>query len=278
MDEWQDEVALVTGGGSGIGLAAVQAFARRGVRVVIAEIDSHSGRQAAQQVEESGGQALFIACDVTVGEQVEALVRAAVERFGRLDFAFNNAGWEGPLAPTAEYSEADWDRVVAVNLKGVWLCMKSEIRQMLKQRRGAIVNAASVAALISERGYPAYAAAKGGVLQLTRTAAVEYAGSGIRINAVCPGLIQTPMADRAAGRLSVGAMMPGVVPSRFLRSMIDSVIRFGPVKKASLRMMQPMGRPGKPEEVAEAALWLCSDRSSFVTGHALLVDGGMTAQ
>jgi len=274
MDEWQDKVALVTGGGSGIGLAAVQAFARRGVRVVIAEIDSHSGRQAAQQVEESGGQALFIACDVTVGEQVEALVRAAVERFGRLDFAFNNAGWEGPLAPTAEYSEADWDRVVAVNLKGVWLCMKSEIRQMLKQRRGAIVNAASVAALISERGYPAYAAAKGGVLQLTRTAAVEYAGSGIRINAVCPGVIRTSMIDRATRKLRPSDMMPGMLRTPASRWFADRLLR-RPFRAIGMRMLTPLGRMGRPHEIAEAVVWLCSDAASFITGQHLTIDGGM---
>src|SRR4030042_7119105 len=180
MDEWQDKVSLVTGGASGIGVAAGQAFAQRGGRVLIADLDQEAGRHGAQRIEESGGQAVFTPCDVSLRDEVEALVRRAVERFGRLDYAFNNAGYEGPMAPTAEYSEADWDRVVAVNLKGVWLCMKYEMRQMPRQRRGAIVKPASVAALISERGYPAYAAAKGGGLPLTRTAAVEYAGSGIR--------------------------------------------------------------------------------------------------
>ena len=274
MDEWQDKVALVTGGASGIGFAAVQAFAQRGVRVLIADLDQEAGRHAAQRIEESGGQTVFTPCDVSLPDEVEALVRGAVERFGRLDYAFNNAGYEGPMAPTAEYSEADWDRVVAVNLKGVWLCMKYEMRQMLRQRRGAIVNAASVAALISERGYPAYAAAKGGVLQLTRTAAVEYAGSGIRINAVCPGVIRTSMIDRATRAMRPSAMMPGMLRTPLSRWFADRVLR-RPFRALGMRMLTPLGRMGRPEEVAEAVVWLCSDAASFITGQHLTIDGGM---
>lgn len=274
MDEWQDKVALVTGGASGIGFAAVQAFAQRGVRVLIADLDQEAGRHAAQRIEESGGQAVFTPCDVSLRDEVEALVRGAVERFGRLDYPFNNAGYEGPMAPTAEYSEADWDRVVAVNLKGVWLCMKYEMWQMLRQRRGAIVNAASVAALISERGYPAYAAAKGGVLQLTRTAAVEYAGSGIRINAVCPGVIRTSMIDRATRAMRPSAMMPGMLRTPLSRWFADRVLR-RPFRAVGMRMLTPLGRMGRPEEVAEAVVWLCSDAASFITGQHLTIDGGM---
>jgi len=274
----EGKTAIITGAGSGIGRAAAILFAGEGVRLLLADIKPKALDATMRKVTAIGGVAEAFVGDLTQDGVVQAMLETAIQSFGRLDCAFNNAGLEGEIAATADCEEANWDRMLESNLKSVWLCMKYELRHMVRRKKGAIVNTGSVAGVVAERGFPAYAAAKGGVIQLTRSAAVEYAHTGVRINAVCPGLIQTPMADRAAGRLSVGAMMPGVVPSRFLRSMIDSVIRFGPVKKASLRMMQPMGRPGKPEEVAEAALWLCSDRSSFVTGHALLVDGGMTAQ
>ncbi len=270
--------AIITGAGSGIGRAAAILFAGEGARLLLADVNQKALAATVRKVTAIGGTAEAFAGDLTQDGVVQAMLEQAIQFLGRLDCAFNNAGLEGEIAATADCEETNWDQMLESNLKSVWLCMKYELRHMVRRKKGAIVNTGSVAGVVAERGFPAYAAAKAGVIQLTRSAAVEYAHTGVRINAVCPGLIQTPMADRAAGRLSVGAMMPGVVPSRLLRSMIDSVIRFGPVKQASLRMMQPMGRPGKPEEVAEAALWLCSDRSSFVTGHALLVDGGMTAQ
>jgi NAD(P)-dependent dehydrogenase (short-subunit alcohol dehydrogenase family) len=274
----EGKVAIITGAGSGIGRAAALLFSREGGTLMLADIDPRVLDATLKKVLSAGGIAEAWAGDLTQDHTVRGMVDRTMERFGRLDCAFNNAGSEGIIAATADCEEENWDRMIACNLKSIWLCLKYELKCMVRRKRGSIVNTGSVAGLVAERGFPAYAAAKSGVIQLSRSAAVEYAPSGIRINAVCPGLIQTPMSERAAARLRVEAMMPGVVPSQRLASAVNSVIRFGPIKKASLRMMQPMGRPGKPKEVAEAALWLCSDRSSFVTGHALLVDGGLTAQ
>jgi NAD(P)-dependent dehydrogenase (short-subunit alcohol dehydrogenase family) len=201
-----------------------------------------------------------------------------VETFGRLDCAFNNAGVEGKHAATADCSEENWDYTIEVNLKGVWLCMKYEMKQMLKQGgKGAIVNTASVAGVVAERGLPAYAASKGGVIQLTRTAAVEYAGTGLRINAVCPGLIMTPMIDRALAGMSIETLAPGTVRRPVMRSFIDKFMHMRPMQQQMVKFLQPMGRPGQPNEIAEAVVWLCSDAASFVTGHAMMIDGGMTA-
>ena len=266
----EGKIALVTGAASGIGRSAVLAFVREGASVVASDVDRQGGEECARLARDVGAEAVFLPADVSQDSEVEALIRTAVETYGRLDCAFNNAGMEGTLAPTAECTEENWDRTIAVNLKGVWLCLKHEIRQMLRQRGGAIVNTASVAALVAERGFPAYGAAKGGVVQLTRTAAVEYAGAGIRINAVCPGLVRTPMARRA--------MMPGLVRTRTARFVADSFFRLPPFKAFGARAMQPLGRMGEPEEIAEAVVWLCSDAASFVTGVALPVDGGMVAQ
>jgi NAD(P)-dependent dehydrogenase (short-subunit alcohol dehydrogenase family) len=274
----KDKVALVTGGASGIGRVSAGAFAREGAKVVIADIDAEQGAESARHLAKAGAEVLFVACDVTHAQEVQALIEGVVRAYGRLDCAFNNAGFEGDLAPTAECTEENWDRTLAVNLKAVWLCMKYEIQQMLGQRGGAIVNMGSVAALVAERGFPAYAAAKGGVLQLTRTAAVEYAGANIRINAVCPGVIDTPMATRAMAGLRPSAMMPGALRSPVARRLADAIFRFPPVKSMGIKSMHPLGRMGKPEEVAEAAVWLCSEAASFVTGHALPVDGGLVAQ
>jgi NAD(P)-dependent dehydrogenase (short-subunit alcohol dehydrogenase family) len=253
------------------------AFAKEGSIVVLADILVEEGEQAANLVRDDGGEALFLRCDVSRASEVEALIDTIVERYGRLDCAFNNAGWEGVIAPTAECTEENWDHVIDVNLKGVWLCMKYEIKQMQKQKSGSIVNTSSVAGVVAERGFPSYAAAKGGVIQLTRTAAVEYAGAGIRINTVCPGVIQTPMMDRAMDGIRMSAMAPGAIPSAFIEGIADKVMGMKAVQSAFSKMMQPMGRSGYPEEIAAAAVWLCSEASSFVTGHSLLADGGMTA-
>ncbi|MFN2298108.1 MAG: SDR family oxidoreductase [Anaerolineales bacterium] len=268
---------LVTGGASGIGRATVLRMVEEGASVTVADIDDEGGRETAEAAGD-GDRVQFVHCDVSQSADAEAAVRAAVDRFGRLDAAFNNAGMEGELAPTAECDEENWDRILAVDLKGVWLCMRAEIRQFLKQKGGgAIVSTASVAGLVAERGFPAYAAAKGGVIQLSRTAAVEYASHNIRINVVCPGLVDTPMASRTFKRMSIGAMVPDPGRPKWIESGIDGIMRTEAAGKVISAFMQPLGRPGRPEEIAAAAVWLCSDSSSYVTGQALAVDGGMTA-
>ncbi len=272
------KVVIVTGGSSGIGRAAALRMAATGARLVVGDIDVAGGETTAAAIFREGGEAVFVACDVTLAEDVDRLVQAAVQTYGRLDCAFNNAGLEGDHASTVNCTEANWDRTLDINLKSVWLCMRAEIRQFLRQRSGgSIVNTASVAGLVAERGHAAYAAAKGGVIQLTRTAAAEYAAAGIRINAVCPGAIRTPMVDREVKAMRLSAMMPGAFHTPTTRFWADAFVRLPFLRSISLKMMQPLGRNGRPEEVAEAAMWLCSDASSFVTGHALVVDGGMTA-
>jgi NAD(P)-dependent dehydrogenase (short-subunit alcohol dehydrogenase family) len=271
------KVGLITGGAVGIGRATALAFAREGARVVVADILAEEGAETVRLVQAQGGSALFVPCDVSRSDQVKVLIARTVAAYGRVDCAFNNAGMEGQIAATADCDEDNWDCVIAVNLKGVWLCMKYEIQQMLRQKSGAIVNTSSVAGVVAERGFPAYAAAKGGVVQLTRTAAVEYAGTGLRINAVCPGIIMTPMIDRALAKMSVNAMAPGLARPSLLSRLADRVMHTRPAQKMMTGLMQPLGRPGQPEEVAEAVVWLCSDAASFVTGHSMLVDGGMTA-
>ena len=245
-------VALVTGAASGIGRAAAGAFARAGARVVVSDVAANAGEAVAAAIRESEGEAVFVPCDVSKPREVEALVARTVEAFGRLDFAFNNAGIEGETAQTAECTEANWDRVLAVNLKGVWLCMREEIPRMLARGGGAIVNCSSVAGVVGFAGIAAYAAGKHGVIGLTRTAALEYATRGIRVNAVCPGVIRTPMVERFTGGEAEA--------------------------EARLVAFEPRGRMGTPEEVAAAVVWLCSDAASFVTGHAMVVDGGLVAR
>jgi len=246
-----DKVALVTGGASGIGLATAMAFARAGARVAIADVDAAGGENATRHIREAGGEAIFIATDVSRAGDVECLVQRTVEAFGRLDCAFNNAGIFGRSALLADYAEEDWNRVIDINLKGVWLCMKYEIPQMLA-RGGAIVNASSVSGLVGSKSSPLYAASKHGVTGLTRTAALQYARQNIRVNCVCPGAIHTPM--------------------------LEEIFSHNPANRAKYTDAAPIGRLAEPEEVAEAVVWLCSDASAYITGVALPVDGGWVAQ
>jgi NAD(P)-dependent dehydrogenase (short-subunit alcohol dehydrogenase family) len=248
------KVALVTGGASGIGRATALTFAREGAKLVIADMNVDGGQQTVHMITENGGDATFVQVDVTSATEVEAMISKAVETYGRLDCSFNNAGTEGTtMVSTVDYKEDDWNRVLSINLTGVWLCMKYEITQMLKQGGGAIVNTASVAGLVGSRGAgSAYAASKHGVVGLTKTAALEYATQGIRVNCVCPGVIRTPMMARMLNR--------------------------NPELEQQYIASEPIGRLGMPEEIAEAVVWLCSDAASFVTGHTMTVDGGMVAQ
>jgi NAD(P)-dependent dehydrogenase (short-subunit alcohol dehydrogenase family) len=255
------KVALVTGGAAGIGRASALAFARAGARVVVADV-SPRGEETARAIEAGGGEALFVLTDVCRSGDVAELLRRTLSAFGRLDVAHNNAGVEGPRAPLTEVSEEEWDRTLAVNLKGVWLSMRAEIPAMLSTGGGSIVNTASVYGLVGARKLSTYAASKHALVGLTRSAALEWGRQGIRVNAVCPGLIDTQMIDRAV----LGRARSGVGRS------LDPRRR---IARAVLRARQPSGRMGTPEEVAEAVLWLCSPSSSYVNGHALVIDGGM---
>jgi NAD(P)-dependent dehydrogenase (short-subunit alcohol dehydrogenase family) len=255
--EFADKVALITGGGSGIGRASVIAFASKGASVIVVDVDAEGGEETVQLVNEIDSEATFIKADVSQANEVENIVNQTVEIYGRIDYAHNNAGIEGARALTADCLEEDWDRVIGINLKGVWLCMKFEIPAMLKQGRGAIVNTASVNGLVGYRARPAYVASKHGVVGLTKAAALEYAQQGIRINAVCPGFIRTPLIERALSQY------PGDEATKIEQMIIG---------------MEPVGRMGTSEEVAQTVVWLCSDAASFVTGHAMAVDGGILAQ
>jgi NAD(P)-dependent dehydrogenase (short-subunit alcohol dehydrogenase family) len=242
------KVALVTGGSSGIGKATALAFANEGAKVVIASRTQEAGEQVVCTIREAGGEAIWVKTDVTQAAQVEAMIRETMDTYGRLDYAFNNAGSGGVGNLAAEMEEKDWDENITGYLKSVWLSMKYEIREMLRQARGAIVNNSSVD---GQRGFPwdpAYSAAKHGVLGLTKSAAMQYAAKGIRINAVCPGWIRTPP--------------------------VESILDQEPEAEAQMILHQPIGRLGRAEEVAEAVVWLCSDRASLVVGTALAVDGG----
>lgn len=252
MDKiFEGKVALVTGGSFGIGQATAIAFAKRGAKVAIADWIEDKEQGTLKKVQAEGVEAMFIRCDVSDNMAVKSMVEKIVKAYGRLDFAFNNAGIEGATANTHECSEENWHKTLNVNLTGVWLCMKNEIAVMLQQGKGAIVNCASVAGLIGFPGLPAYVVSKHGVIGLTKTAALENAKLGIRVNAVCPGVIRTPMIDRITGK--------------------DKEVEKQYVS------MEPVGRMGEPSEVAEAVVWLCSDSASFVTGHAMPVDGGWIA-
>jgi NAD(P)-dependent dehydrogenase (short-subunit alcohol dehydrogenase family) len=250
--DFDDKVAFITGASTGIGRATALAFSKSGARVMVADVNVDSGMQTNHLIKESGGKVEFIKCDVSKAIEVQNAIEKTISLFGRLDFAFNNAGIEGQQALTPDCAEENWDQVININLKGVWLCMRYQIPQMLKQGGGAIVNCSSIAGLIGFPGIPAYVASKHGVIGLTKTAALEYAKSNIRINAICPGVIQTPMIDRFVHG-------EAQIQRQFMNG-------------------EPVGRMGQPEEIAAAALWLCSGQSSFVTGHPLVVDGGWVAQ
>jgi len=247
---FEGKVFLVTGGASGIGKATAFKFAREGAGVVIADVSREGGRQTVQEISQMGGKASFIPTDVTKADEVEALVSRVKEVYGRLDFALNNAGIGHPSSLTHEIPEEIWEQVISVNLKGVWLCMKYELPQMMEQGYGAIVNMSSIGGLIGGPGLAAYGASKGGINQLTKVTALEYAKFGIRVNAVCPSITMTPLFEEAARNY----------PEAF-KDMIDH---------------QPLRRPAKPEEMANAVFWLCSDESSYVNGVCLPVDGGFT--
>lgn len=249
---FENKVVIVTGGSFGIGRATAIAFAQRGAKVVMADWVEDENQESMVAIKQAGAESIFVKCDVSKAAEVQRLVEECISTYGRLDYAFNNAGIEGIQGITHECTEENWDKTINVNLKGIWLCMKSEITQMLKNGGGAIVNCASVAGLNGFVGLPAYVSTKHGVVGLTKTAALEYARQGIRVNAVCPGVIHTAMVDRLTG-------MEKEVEKQFIG-------------------LEPLGRMGNPEEVAEAVVWLCSDAASFVTGISLPVDGGFIAQ
>jgi NAD(P)-dependent dehydrogenase (short-subunit alcohol dehydrogenase family) len=244
------KVAFVTGAASGIGRATAMEFARHGADVVVVDLSRSGSQETTHMIEKLGGRALPVRCDVTQGEDVQAALDKTIEVFGRLDIAFNNAGIEQETKATADITEQEWDRIVAVNLRGVFLCMKHQIPLMLRQGGGAIVNTSSGAGIVGFAGGAAYVASKHAVIGLTKSAALDYAQANIRINAVCPGIIDTAMMQRVTGDTTEGR--EGVIAQ------------------------EPVGRMGTPEEIAAAVLWLCSDAASFVIGHAMAIDGGQT--
>lgn len=248
MAEFDHKVALVTGGSSGIGRASALAFAQKGAKVVVASRRVKESEETVALIQAAGGEAIFVQTDVTQAAEVENLIAKTVATYDRLDYAFNNAGTEGAVGPSIEQTEEAWDHIIDTNLKGVWLSTKYQIPQMLKQGGGAIVNNASIGGLIGSVNLSIYTASKHGVIGLTKSLALEHAKNNIRINVVCPGGIETEMAERA----------------------------FGEKGKLQLAALHPIGRLGKPEEIASGVVWLCSDAASFITGHPLVIDGGFT--
>lgn len=249
---FEGKVALVTGASSGIGQATALAFGREGAKVVVAARRVQQGEETAEMIRRTGGEATFVKADISSATEVESLMRATIEVYGRLDCALNNAGTSGNLMPAADVSEQEWDFVINTNLKGAWLCLKHEIALMVKQGGGSIVNMSSVLGLGGTSiGASVYVASKHALIGLTKATAVEYSKQGVRVNAVCPGFIETAL-------IEVATNAPGA--------------------KEQLIALHPIGRLGTPEEVAEAVIWLCSDAASFVTGHSMVVDGGYVAQ
>jgi len=250
MERLKNKVALITGGGSGIGRATCLLFAREGAKVVVADYIAEGGNETMQQIRAGGGEAIFVQADVSKSADVQNMIAATVQTYKRVDVLFNNAGIEGPSAKLANYKEEDWDRVIAIDLTAVYLGMKYVIPEMLKQGGGVIISTASVAGLVGFPGSGAYAAAKAGVINMTRMVALEYADKNIRVNCICPGIIETPMVDRVMGNRPK-----------------DRVVK-----------AEPIGRLGQPEDIANAALFLASDESSFATGAPFIIDGGYVAR
>ena len=245
---FEGKVAIVTGGASGIGKATAVAFASRGAKVVVADVQD--GAETLALIKKAGGEGIFVKCDVSQESDVKALVEKTIQTYGRLDFGVNNAGTEGVQTPLQDLTEKDWDRTIGINLKGIWLCMKHEIPYLLKQGKGAIVNTASIAGVVGFANMAAYVSSKHGVVGLTKVAALELAKTNIRVNALCPGVIHTPMVDRA----------------------------LSPELETAYNAMIPQGRMGQPEEMANTIVFLCSDAASYVNGHAMVADGAWVAQ
>ncbi|AWV88664.1 SDR family oxidoreductase [Bradymonas sediminis] len=248
---FQDKVALVTGAAAGIGRATALGFAKEGAKVVVSDVDDAGGEETLAMIRELGGEGIYAHADVSSLEQVDALFDTLKKTYGRLDFACNNAGIEGAHVPTADCTLENWDRTIGINLNGVFYCMRRELELMAPAKSGVIVNMSSIAGLKGLANMPAYVASKHAVVGLTKTAALEYAGIGVRINAICPGGVATPMVERMTGG--------------------------DPEIMAQYAAMEPVGRMGRPEEIADAVIWLCSDKASFVTGSAIPVDGGVLA-
>ncbi len=266
---FEGKVALVTGGGSGIGRATALAFAREGARVAVADIVPDGGKETVEQIEKAGGEALFIQTDVSKAAQVEAMVAKTVETFGGLDIAFNNAGVSGGCLPVIENTEENWDHIMGISLKGVWLCMKYEIPRMLERGGGAIVNTASIVGLVGLAGCSDYVTAKHGVVGLTKSAALEHGEQGIRINAVCPGIV-----ERGPGLHGMEVRDAEAFRAHVANPQSDPPQSDHRVHADVMSRIHCLRRAAQPEEIAESVVWLCSDAASYMTGAAVPVDGG----